>query len=199
MGRASRRKGSPRRRRCRPLCCAALLAVLGGFFLTTFSHLHKRLAAAAATAAVPAVVDAPPPDARLLRAALRVVSDAPTAVPMVAADPVLRAAAVRASVVASPTPPPTPAPTSPPTGHGSPGGSVPEGSVSFDVHIFYYPWYANVLHDHQYWHWNHPLLPHWDKAVAARYECARSHRPALPRFGLAFHCAHFPFPLPLPV
>jgi glycoprotein endo-alpha-1,2-mannosidase len=38
-----------------------------------------------------------------------------------------------------------------------------------DVHTFYYPWYGNPAHDGAYKHWNHELIPHWDKKVAARY------------------------------
>lgn len=31
-----------------------------------------------------------------------------------------------------------------------------------DVHIFYYPWYANVETDGKWNHWDHHILPHWN-------------------------------------
>ena len=36
------------------------------------------------------------------------------------------------------------------------------------VHVFYYPWYANKDVDGFWSHWNHRILPHWDKLVAAQ-------------------------------
>jgi hypothetical protein len=30
-----------------------------------------------------------------------------------------------------------------------------------NVHIFYYPWYANPQTDSAWNHWNHKILPHW--------------------------------------
>lgn len=30
-----------------------------------------------------------------------------------------------------------------------------------DVHVFYYPWYANVETDGKWNHWDHHILPHW--------------------------------------
>ena len=34
-----------------------------------------------------------------------------------------------------------------------------------DVHVFYYPWYANVKTDGKWSHWNHNILPHWDAQI----------------------------------
>lgn len=38
-----------------------------------------------------------------------------------------------------------------------------------DVHAFYYLWYGNPLHDDQWKHWDHEVLPHWTAAVNAQY------------------------------
>jgi hypothetical protein len=32
-----------------------------------------------------------------------------------------------------------------------------------DVHVFYYPWYANVETDKKWNHWDHHMLPHWNE------------------------------------
>ena len=42
--------------------------------------------------------------------------------------------------------------------------------VSYNVHIFYYPWYGNPHIDGKYIHWNHQYLPHWNKDIAAQYK-----------------------------
>ena len=42
--------------------------------------------------------------------------------------------------------------------------------VSYNVHIFYYPWYGNPRTDGKYIHWNHQYLPHWDRDIAAKYK-----------------------------
>ena len=42
--------------------------------------------------------------------------------------------------------------------------------VSYNVHIFYYPWYGNPAVDGKYIHWNHEYLPHWKKDVADQYQ-----------------------------
>ena len=39
-----------------------------------------------------------------------------------------------------------------------------------NVHTFYYPWYSNPKIDGHYSHWNHPILPHWDKEVDKHYD-----------------------------
>lgn len=39
-----------------------------------------------------------------------------------------------------------------------------------NVHTFYYPWYSNPKIDGHYSHWNHPILPHWDKEVDKQYD-----------------------------
>ena len=32
-----------------------------------------------------------------------------------------------------------------------------------DVHVFYYPWYANEETDGKWNHWDHHILPHWNE------------------------------------
>ena len=39
----------------------------------------------------------------------------------------------------------------------------------YNLHTFYYPWYGNPKFDNQYIHWNHQLLPHWNKNIAKKY------------------------------
>lgn len=34
---------------------------------------------------------------------------------------------------------------------------------NYNVHIFYYPWYRNLVHDKLWKHWNHDYLPNWKK------------------------------------
>lgn len=34
---------------------------------------------------------------------------------------------------------------------------------NYNVHIFYYAWYANLEYDGQYRHWNHNYLPNWKR------------------------------------
>ncbi len=41
--------------------------------------------------------------------------------------------------------------------------------VSYDVHIFYYPWYGSKKFDGAYLHWNHKYLENWNKNGAKRY------------------------------
>ena len=41
--------------------------------------------------------------------------------------------------------------------------------VSYNVHIFYYPWYGNPSVDGKYVHWNHQYLPHWNAEIAQNY------------------------------
>lgn len=43
-------------------------------------------------------------------------------------------------------------------------------TVSYNIHIFYYPWYGNPLVDGEYYHWNHQYLPHWNKDEAKKYQ-----------------------------
>ena len=45
-----------------------------------------------------------------------------------------------------------------------------------NVHAFYYPWYGNPKMDGQYSHWNHKVLPHWDKEVDKIYQKS-AHKP----------------------
>eukprot|EP01125_Pyxidicula_operculata_P009802 TRINITY_DN3220_c0_g1_i1.p1 TRINITY_DN3220_c0_g1~~TRINITY_DN3220_c0_g1_i1.p1 ORF type:complete len:434 (-),score=47.05 TRINITY_DN3220_c0_g1_i1:56-1357(-) len=33
------------------------------------------------------------------------------------------------------------------------------------VHVFYYPWYANLEFDGEWNHWNHNILPHWNSGT----------------------------------
>lgn len=51
--------------------------------------------------------------------------------------------------------------------------SGPEGSVFYDVHIFYYIWYGNPHMDGKYIHWDHILVPHWDPKIASSYPRGR--------------------------
>lgn len=44
-----------------------------------------------------------------------------------------------------------------------------QSKLSYNIHIFYYPWYGNPLIDGKYYHWNHPFLPHWNKDEAKKY------------------------------
>ena len=45
-----------------------------------------------------------------------------------------------------------------------------QSKISYNIHIFYYPWYGNPLIDGKYYHWNHPFLPHWNKDEAKKYQ-----------------------------
>ncbi|XP_043973965.1 glycoprotein endo-alpha-1,2-mannosidase-like protein [Gambusia affinis] len=47
--------------------------------------------------------------------------------------------------------------------------SGPEGTIFYDVHIFYYTWYGSPHMDGKYIHWDHILVPHWDPKVASSY------------------------------
>ncbi|KAJ8340870.1 hypothetical protein SKAU_G00331610 [Synaphobranchus kaupii] len=48
-----------------------------------------------------------------------------------------------------------------------------DGSIFYDVHIFYYVWYGNPQMDGKYMHWDHVLVPHWDPKIAASYPKGR--------------------------
>ncbi|XP_068613778.1 glycoprotein endo-alpha-1,2-mannosidase-like protein [Brachionichthys hirsutus] len=48
-----------------------------------------------------------------------------------------------------------------------------EGTVFYDVHIFYYTWYGNPHTDGRYIHWDHILVPHWDPQIAPSYPRGR--------------------------
>ena len=41
---------------------------------------------------------------------------------------------------------------------------------NYNVHIFYYAWYGNPAFDGKYIHWNHRLLPHWNRDVAKHHK-----------------------------
>ena len=47
------------------------------------------------------------------------------------------------------------------------GENLPE--PNYNVHVFYYPWYASPAVDGRYMHWNHRILPHWKPEVSAQY------------------------------
>ncbi|KAM6909959.1 glycoprotein endo-alpha-1,2-mannosidase-like protein [Xenentodon cancila] len=49
----------------------------------------------------------------------------------------------------------------------------PEGTVFYDVHIFYYTWYGSPHMDGKYIHWDHILVPHWDPKIASSYPRGR--------------------------
>ncbi|XP_029928499.1 glycoprotein endo-alpha-1,2-mannosidase-like protein [Myripristis murdjan] len=51
--------------------------------------------------------------------------------------------------------------------------SGPEGTIFYDVHIFYYVWYGTPHMDGKYMHWDHVLVPHWDPKIAASYPRGR--------------------------
>jgi glycoprotein endo-alpha-1,2-mannosidase len=46
-----------------------------------------------------------------------------------------------------------------------------------NVHIFYYPWYANPKFDGAWNHWNHKILPHWNDAVKSQYVHSKNYSP----------------------
>ena len=50
-------------------------------------------------------------------------------------------------------------------------------SPNYNLHIFYYPWYANPEFDENYYHWNHPYLSHWDKNEDKKWPHGRHHPP----------------------
>lgn len=51
----------------------------------------------------------------------------------------------------------------------SPSSVNETSQVSYNVHIFYYTWYANKAYDGAYQHWNHKYLPNWDRRDRKRY------------------------------
>lgn len=51
--------------------------------------------------------------------------------------------------------------------------SGPDGTIFYDVHIFYYAWYGNPSMDGKYIHWDHILVPHWDSKIASSYPRGR--------------------------
>lgn len=73
----------------------------------------------------------------------------------------------------------SPGPAARPAGGGSThtkaalSNSGPEGTIFYDVHIFYYTWYGNPHMDGKYIHWDHILVPHWDPKIASSYPRGR--------------------------
>lgn len=57
--------------------------------------------------------------------------------------------------------------------HAVLSNSGPEGTIFYDVHIFYYTWYGNPSMDGKYIHWDHILVPHWDPKIASSYPRGR--------------------------
>lgn len=49
---------------------------------------------------------------------------------------------------------------------------------NYNVHIFYYSWYANMNYDGQYKHWNHNYLPNWKRENHKIYPTG-SHEPPI--------------------
>uniref|UniRef100_A0AAV2MAE0 Glycoprotein endo-alpha-1,2-mannosidase-like protein n=1 Tax=Knipowitschia caucasica TaxID=637954 RepID=A0AAV2MAE0_KNICA len=49
----------------------------------------------------------------------------------------------------------------------------PEGTLFYDVHIFYSTWYGAPQMDGKYIHWDHILVPHWDPKIASSYPRGR--------------------------
>ncbi|XP_071509149.1 glycoprotein endo-alpha-1,2-mannosidase-like [Diadema antillarum] len=64
-----------------------------------------------------------------------------------------------------------------------PGGEPPDTNAeedasswprpNYNLHTFYYPWYGNPEFDSTYLHWNHELLPHWNKQEAKKWPRGR--------------------------
>jgi glycoprotein endo-alpha-1,2-mannosidase len=52
-----------------------------------------------------------------------------------------------------------------------------ENQMYRDVHVFYYPWYANIEHDKIWNHWDHHILPHWDPVVKERHKYGVQYEP----------------------
>ncbi|CAD7939904.1 unnamed protein product [Amoebophrya sp. A120] len=50
-------------------------------------------------------------------------------------------------------------------------------SLYCTVHIAYYLWYGNPVHDGKWMHWDHKTLPHWDPKVDQRHEHKTRHAP----------------------
>ncbi len=48
---------------------------------------------------------------------------------------------------------------------------------NYDLHVFYYPWYGNPQFDGKYYHWNHQILPHWNKIEAKKWPEGRYEPP----------------------
>ncbi|XP_066280514.1 glycoprotein endo-alpha-1,2-mannosidase-like [Branchiostoma lanceolatum] len=47
---------------------------------------------------------------------------------------------------------------------------------NYNLHVFYYPWYGNPEQNGKYLHWNHNLIPHWNKQEAKKWPTGR-HQP----------------------
>lgn len=39
----------------------------------------------------------------------------------------------------------------------------------YHFHAFYYPWYGSKEFDGEWIHWNHQIIPHWDKEIDRKY------------------------------
>ena len=48
--------------------------------------------------------------------------------------------------------------------------------MSYEVHAFYYPWYASQQFNGQWSHWNHNTIPHWVIEINNRYP-PKQHQP----------------------
>ena len=48
--------------------------------------------------------------------------------------------------------------------------------VSYEVHAFYYPWYASESFNGEWSHWNHKTIPHWTPAINKQYP-QKQHKP----------------------
>jgi len=46
-----------------------------------------------------------------------------------------------------------------------------------DVHVFYYPWYANVETDGKWNHWDHHILPHWNPQTKEKFKHDVQYKP----------------------
>ena len=64
--------------------------------------------------------------------------------------------------------------------------------LSYDVHAFYYGWYASPGTDGVWGHWDHPYLPNWDKSDKRDYPTGK-HRPEENDLGSDFYPALGPY------
>ena len=53
--------------------------------------------------------------------------------------------------------------------HKTSPDSLDNGTLNYNVHVFYYVWYGTPDLDDAWLHWAHQRLPHWDKNVARKY------------------------------
>jgi len=59
-------------------------------------------------------------------------------------------------------------------------------TVSYNVHVFYYAWYANPKFDGNWLHWNHEYIPNWNKQDTRKYPTG-THNPNNDDIGANFY------------